>query len=68
MLAAKSAVSLREAAANSMLDEPAEPATTSLLPKIVASTSRSMAQPCCTKAGADAIKSLHQKLTEQKRK
>ena len=62
------AVSLREAVANSTLDAPAEFATTNSLPKIVASKSRSMAQPCCTKAGADAIKSLHQKLTAQKRK
>ena len=63
---AKSAVSLREAEVNSTLYEPAESATTSSLPKIAVSTSRSTAQPCCTKVGADAIKSLHQKLTEQK--
>ena len=53
---AKSAVSLREAAVNSMLYEPADSATTSSLPKIVASASRSTAQPCCAKVGADAIK------------
>ena len=65
-LAARPVVSLMEAAAKSTLEKPAGFATTSLLPKNLASNSRSMAQPCCTKAGTDTIKSLHQKLTEQK--
>ena len=66
-LAARPVVSLMEAAAKSTLEKPAGFATTSLLPKNLASNSRSMAQPCCTRAGTDTIKSLHQKLTEQKK-
>ena len=61
-------VSLREAAVSSTLYEPAESATTSSLPRIAVSTSRSTARPCCTKVGADAIKSLHQQLTSKKEK
>ena len=61
-------VSLREAAVRSTSRELAESATTSSLPKIVVSTSRSTVRPCCTKAGADAIKGLHQKTNEQKGK
>ena len=57
---AKSALSLKEVAAHSMLHEFAESATTSLLPRTAVSTFRSTAQPCCTIAGAlYASKSWH---------
>ena len=66
---AKSAVSLREAAADSMLHEFVESATTSSLPKIAASTSRSTAQPCCTMVGGLMLTEVDtQKLTEQQGK
>ena len=69
MQAAKSKMlvgSPREAAVRSTSRESAEFATTSSLPKIAVSTSRSTVRPCCTRVGADAIKGLHQKTNEQK--
>ena len=66
---AKSAVSLREAAADSMLHEFVESATMSSLPRIAASTSRSTAQPCCTMVGGLLLTEVDtQKLTEQQGK
>ena len=49
--AAKSALFvgfLREVAVRSTSHEPAESATTNLLPKIAVPTSRSTERPCCT--------------------
>ena len=63
---ARSALSLLEVAANSTSGKSAGSATTNSPPKNLASKSRSMVLPCCTKVGTDAIKSLHQKLSEQK--